>query len=148
MIKTFNGMDQLTVYAQALKFTTFDAIKDAFLAAMDADPNYADPAVRNAIRLAAERIKVYQQSEVQVFDGPLMGILFVPWESVGAAGVPALTSEQRESIFGAIMQICKGAIAQEAQRLQAVAALDTTLPVDWNAPDPPPEEPPVEPTTK
>jgi len=135
MLTHFQNTTQLAVYMQAVELKGFSVIKDTFLASLDAMTELTSDQ-KIAIRLAAEKLPFYPDSSAMVPDGELLGVLRVAWEDVGlAAGVTALTDLQRETIFAGVMGVCKAIIDAEADRLTALAVLDTTLPTTWDTPE-------------
>jgi len=138
MIKNFSGNPNvMAVFGQALRFASFEAIKNAFVQQLASSPSFTS-AQKLAIRLAAEKLRDFPGSDLYTPDGPLLGILKLAWEdiAVDTGEVAALLPEQRVAIFDAVLTISKGIISAEAQRLNDLAALNTTLPTDWNEPDP------------
>jgi len=142
MLTSFQDTPQFSIYLQAIDLKGFSAIKDTFLAGLDAMTELSDNQ-KIAIRLAAEKLPYYPDSSPMVPDGELLGILRVAWEDVGlTSGVTALTDTQRETIFAGVMAVCQNIIEAEADRLAALTLLDVSLPADWNTPDP--EEEPIQ----
>lgn len=123
-------MPQYAVYNEAVRLVGFDRIKDAFLAGLDGSPDFTTE-MKLAIKLAAEKLPQYPGSDFNTFDGPLLGILYMPWESVGATGMAPLTTEQRDAILQGVLAVCKAMVNAESLRLQGIAGLDMALPADW-----------------
>ena len=126
MINSFVGTNQYAVYFQALKLSSFETIKNGFLALLEISPDYTNEQ-KLAIKLAAEKLDKYPSTDHNSFDGALLGIMNMEWEDAGATGTQALTLEQREAILEAVLGICKAIIQSEADRLASLATLETHL---------------------
>ena len=126
MITTFNGTTQYNIYHQALMLSNFDVIKDTFLSQLDNNTSYTDNE-KNAIKLAAEKLRNYPSSDHVINDGALLGIMNIDWQTTGATGVDALTIEQRSNILEGVLAVCKSIILQESDRMATVASGNTHL---------------------
>jgi len=134
MLTTFKNTQLIPVFTQALMLSNFDTIRAQMLAAIQADANFATEQ-KLAIRLAGAEMQSPGPWD-HAIDELLLSIINMTWEEISADGVSALLPEQREAIIQGIMAICKGIIQAEADRLSTLAASDTSLPTNWNTPDP------------
>ena len=126
MITTFNGTTQYDIYNQAVKLSSFDEIKDTFLAQLDNNIDFTDNQ-KNAIKLAAEKLRYYPDSSPAIQDGVLLGIVNMGWDIVGASGVDALTVQQRINILDGVLAVCKSIILAESDRLANISTLNSHL---------------------
>ena len=126
MITTFNGTTQYDVYIKALQLSSFDYIKDIFLAQLDNNEDFSDNE-KTAIKLAAEKLRYYPDSSPAIQDGVLLGIVNMGWDIVGASGVDALTINQRINILDGVLAVCKSIILAESDRLATVASSNSHL---------------------
>ena len=126
---------QHTILNEALRLSTYDAVASATLAVIDSDPATPDT-TKHAMRAMAYRMATYNGGNPEA--GTILHtIATTTWAAIGVAddALPALTTADRAALIDIVMAVSKDIITAEATRLSALAGMDTTLPVGWNAPE-------------
>lgn len=120
------------VYSQALTIANnkysngYEAIKNAFIGGLAASEAFTLEQ-KTGIMLVAEKLQRRK-------GGPLLGILDFKWDEVPGYAEDTLTPllpAEREAILQGVLNVCRGIINQEADRLASAAQTETPLDADW-----------------